>query len=123
MLMTVGKYFVHVVLHACLKKVGYFPMHAVLQCVHLSFNFNLISRSVGTTKLYKKRCPSEPNHLYNAPQPHNLECHMYLYMAKTMKQFICHTLPKHHHDGNFIAFCAIGSCMYSTYQLLPTKFI
>ena len=75
--MTMGKYFVNAVLHVCLQKVGYFPMHAVLQCVHLSFNFNLISRSVGTTKfIQKRRCPSEPNHLYNAPQPQSLECHM-----------------------------------------------
>ena len=47
-------------------------------------------------------------------QPHSLECHMCFYMAKIMKQLICHTLQKHHHDGNFIAFCTIGSCMYST---------
>ena len=70
MLMIMGKYFVHAVLHACLEKVGDFPMHAVMQCVHLSFSYNLISRSVGTTKfIQKKRHPSEPNHLYNAPPP------------------------------------------------------
>ena len=68
MLMTVGKYFVHAVLNACLQKAGYFPMHVVLQCVHLSFNFNLISRSVGTTKfIQKKRCPPEPNRLMPPP--------------------------------------------------------
>ena len=35
-------------------------------------------------------------------------------LAKTMKQLICHTLQKYHHDGNFVAFCTIGPCMYST---------
>ena len=31
-----------------------------------------------------------------------------------MQQLICHTLQKHCHDGTFMAFCTIGSCMYST---------
>ena len=46
--------------------------------------------------------------------PHELLCHMCFYKAKNKRSLICHCLIKHKTDGNFIAYCSITPCMYST---------
>ena len=43
-----------------------------------------------------------------------LICHMCFYKVKNKRALICHCLIKHKSDGNFIAYCSITPCMYST---------
>ena len=44
----------------------------------------------------------------------NYICSMCYFKGRSIKHLMCHCLLKHKNDGNYIAYCKIQNCMYST---------